>query len=144
MAQVSLRKCALLMTLAATVALAIPTEEKKAAVEAAKAEPEAAADRPLVGVPLAYDVSGDHSRSFLNPPPCHEGLCPFIKKVIPDAYYKDHDGHDDEHDHPAPSLCGNMCDNDLVCPIGQRCCATNCGYVCHPVVAVAPPAMQSG
>ncbi|XP_049858347.1 uncharacterized protein LOC126348871 [Schistocerca gregaria] len=123
MAELSLKKSAVLVVMAAAVALAIPTEDKKAATDVSQS-----------GVTLPFSTSGDNYRTFINVPTCRPGLCPFIKKLVPD-----HHPHPDSPHNPAPSVCGNMCSADVTCPIGQRCCPTHCGYVCHPIVVVAPP-----
>ncbi|XP_054263779.1 porwaprin-c-like [Macrosteles quadrilineatus] len=62
------------------------------------------------------------------------GLCPYIKRVVPDIHEAHrHLGNSGE----PPSLCGNLCTSDHECPDDQKCCPTHCGYTCYDPVFIA-------
>ncbi|XP_021928114.1 protein WAP-3-like [Zootermopsis nevadensis] len=65
------------------------------------------------------------------------GLCPQIRRLPVSKREAEIEG---KNIVDPPSLCGNLCTRDEVCPAGKKCCPTTCGYACYDPVFVADAA----
>ncbi|XP_022185891.1 nigwaprin-b-like [Nilaparvata lugens] len=77
--------------------------------------------------------------------PIRTGLCPYVKRLVPDLKSHPVMEHYQPHIHgeEPPSLCGNLCTHDRQCPSDLKCCPTNCGYACFPPVHVVETKLPS-
>ncbi|KAJ1523404.1 hypothetical protein ONE63_001268 [Megalurothrips usitatus] len=104
----------LVLAAVATVALALPAESSPAA-------------------------AGNPLRTINREPECRPGLCPHIRRLVPDlSQAPPHhlQGLARNEFVGEPSLCGNLCVHDRTCASHQKCCPTTCGYACQDTVHI--------